>query len=360
MQQVETDGGQRNTALEFEALKNALVAAGTPIESIEILINASSVPTPTHIDDDSCCQTSESGRICISARKRRHSEVWTRSLESQTTKADEKRTTSPDQNLPKSTALEDTYKEEEPEVVVHPKDHSSSSYEARSLILSELPVTTSLSDVTKAIRGGLLLNVFLRSAHRTAHVAFVEPAAAWHFFEYVKQNGLNIKSKRVRFQFLGSGFLLTGLQVNVEWDQRQNYLSNRVARSVYHQGATRNLVIRFPSKEVTAEIIRDDLEHIHYLEVVSIIFKNGHFWISLNSISHALNARSCLATRKRYKGSRIEFWPDECAEPLPTVIKISKPNDSIRLKPTALVFDNRFGVFLSHTKDEDRDSGIEP
>lgn len=195
-----TDSGQRNAAREFEALKNALVAAGTPVESIQILINASIVPTPAHADDDSSsCRTSESYNSCVPAQEGEHSEVWTRSLASQTTKADDKGAPLAEQSILKSETFDDTYKEEEkPERLVHLNDNPGSNYEARSIILRELPVTATLYDVTKAIRGGLLLNVFLRSTNHTAHVAFVEPAAAWHFLEYVKQSDLHIKGKRVR------------------------------------------------------------------------------------------------------------------------------------------------------------------
>lgn len=90
-----------------------------------------------------------------------------------------------------------------------------------------------------------------------------------------------------------------------------------------------------------------------------MVFQDGHVWISLNSINHALNARSCMMTRKRYKDSRIEFYPDECAQSLPSVIKSSKPSNVIKMKPTAIAFDNRFGVFLAHAKGEDRGSGFE-
>lgn len=63
--------------------------------------------------------------------------------------------------------------------------------------------------------------------------------------------------------------------------------------------------------------IRDDLGHIHNLVVVSVSFTNGDCYISTNSVHNALFARTCMMSRARYKGLRIEWYPDECAGPIP-------------------------------------------
>ena len=68
--------------------------------------------------------------------------------------------------------------------------------------------------------------------------------------------------------------------------------------------------------KITEEPIRDDLDHIHNLVVISVKFKQGNAYISTNSVHNALFARSCMMSRRTYKGMRIWFSRDECAEPL--------------------------------------------
>jgi hypothetical protein len=89
-------------------------------------------------------------------------------------------------------------------------------------------------------------------------------------------------------------------------------VSNKIAG-----GATRNLVVRGVAGKLTAAQIRDHLDHIHNLVVVDISFQNGDAYISTNSIHNALFARTCMMSRTAYKGLRIEYYPDECAAPLP-------------------------------------------
>ena len=47
------------------------------------------------------------------------------------------------------------------------------------------------------------------------------------------------------------------------------------------------------------------------------MFKGGDAHVSTNSIHNALFARTCMMSRTAYKGLRIDWYPDECAGPLP-------------------------------------------
>jgi len=64
-------------------------------------------------------------------------------------------------------------------------------------VLKGLPPLTTLADITEVVRGGMLLNVFLRPRDRTAHVTFVQPTAAERFLIHSQRNDLYIKGKRV-------------------------------------------------------------------------------------------------------------------------------------------------------------------
>lgn len=200
------------------------------------------------------------------------------------------------------------------------------SNQDRSVVLKGIPKSASLTDVAKIIRGGTILNMFTRPQQGVAYISFVDPEAAERFLIYANRSELTIKGKKVV----------------ASWDQKQYYLTGGLAKRIRREGATRNLVIRFPKPEVTARVIRDDLEHIHTLEVVDVHFRNGHAWISLNGIKNAVTARSCMSTRLRYRGSRIEFWPDECTGPFPSRKSLQVQQCSQLQSKISASFSNRF------------------
>ena len=71
------------------------------------------------------------------------------------------------------------------------------SHDHRSLVIRGISKRTTLADVTKAVRGGQVLNVYLRPHEREAHVSFVDPHAAEKFLIYSKRQDLYVRSKRV-------------------------------------------------------------------------------------------------------------------------------------------------------------------
>ncbi|KAF2033592.1 hypothetical protein EK21DRAFT_98020 [Setomelanomma holmii] len=166
-----------------------------------------------------------------------------------------------------------------------PKDHDGQNstrrvpvHDQRTICITNLSERTTHKDFAGIIRGGRLLDIFLRS-DRSATVSFVEGAA--EFLAYTKRKDIYLHTKRIA------------------------------------NGATRNLVVRGIAGKLTADQIRDHLDHIHNLVVVDISFQNGDAYISTNSIHNALFARTCMMSRTAYKGSRVEHYPDECAAPLP-------------------------------------------
>jgi prepilin-type processing-associated H-X9-DG protein len=56
---------------------------------------------------------------------------------------------------------------------------------------------TTHKDIVDAVRGGALLDVFLRPRERTANVSFVDGAAAQSFLTYARRNDIYIHEKRV-------------------------------------------------------------------------------------------------------------------------------------------------------------------
>ncbi|KAK3944258.1 hypothetical protein QBC46DRAFT_172450 [Diplogelasinospora grovesii] len=167
----------------------------------------------------------------------------------------------------------------------------------RTLHLSNLAEGTTHSDIIDVVRGGILLDVFIRSSERSASVSFAYAEDAQGFFNYVRKHDLYIRNKRIE----------------VKWSDFQFVLPGQVAAKI-RQGATRNLVIRRCDAKHTEQSIREDLDHIHNLSVVKVEFIGGDCFISLNSIHNAIYAQMCMMSRAKYKSSKIEWGPDECSQ----------------------------------------------
>ena len=133
-------------------------------------------------------------------------------------------------------------------------------------------------------------------------------------------------------------------------DRRFN-TSSHVARQIM-AGATRNLILRGPYLDFSPSQIREDLDHIHNLVVVDIYPspEGDGTVISLNAIHLALFAKTCMMSQAVYKKATIRFYPDECANPLPTVSPIPKNIFSKVVEKKAVAKDgfrsltNRFGL----------------
>ncbi|KAF6842685.1 hypothetical protein CMUS01_02877 [Colletotrichum musicola] len=185
---------------------------------------------------------------------------------------------------------------EEARVVLRPQYERMAT---RTVLIANLAEGTTHADITAVVRGGQLLDIYLRSHDRSAQVSFLCGADARKFFDYARRYDLYIKHKRVDIRWSDRQFTLTG------------YIANKVAK-----GATRNLVIRRCDHNVTEKVVRDDLEHIHNLVITQVRFEGGSCYISTNSVNNALFARTCMMSRAKYKGSKIDWGIDECAQPL--------------------------------------------
>ncbi|KAM0562654.1 hypothetical protein ACHAPJ_002344 [Fusarium lateritium] len=150
----------------------------------------------------------------------------------------------------------------------------------RSVQLSNLVPGVTHGDITAAVRGGPLLDIFLRTKDCSATVSFVYEADAVAFLDHSRKQGLYIKDR----------------QVPTKWADHQFFLKGHVAYRIT-KGASRNFVIRKRDPNLTAQGIRDDLEHIHGLRVIDTKFDKDSCFVSTNSINAAIFAQSCLMSR---------------------------------------------------------------
>jgi hypothetical protein len=72
----------------------------------------------------------------------------------------------------------------------------------RTVQLINLPESTTHTDIVDVIKGGMLLDIYLRIHDRTASVSFLEEAHAQEFFRHVKRHDLYVRGKRVRTTIL--------------------------------------------------------------------------------------------------------------------------------------------------------------
>ncbi|KAI9049276.1 hypothetical protein LZ554_007123 [Drepanopeziza brunnea f. sp. 'monogermtubi'] len=206
----------------------------------------------------------------------------------------------------------------------------------RTVVLSNLAEGTTHADVTNAVRGGMLLDIFLRSNDRSVSVSFLDEDAAQEFFRFVKRHDLYIRGRRVE----------------IRWGERQFILPGHVANKI-GIGATRNIIVQNCSPKFTEKMIRDDLEHIHNLVVIDVAFRGQNCYISTNSVHNSMFSRTCMMSRAIYKGSKIEWGPDECAAPLERPVQFRKQREPSQKKENKPM--NRFQL-LDLDSDEDASS----
>lgn len=75
--------------------------------------------------------------------------------------------------------------------------HFYAKSEQRTICLRNLSDRSTHKDIVDVIRGGALLDIYLRASDRSASVSFVEGSAAQAFMYHAKRNDIYIHGKRV-------------------------------------------------------------------------------------------------------------------------------------------------------------------
>lgn len=69
--------------------------------------------------------------------------------------------------------------------------------EQRTIIAKNLSDRVTHKDIVDIVRGGAVLDIFIRANDRSASISFVEGSAAQEFMSYAKRNDVYIHGKRV-------------------------------------------------------------------------------------------------------------------------------------------------------------------
>ena len=128
-----------------------------------------------------------------------------------------------------------------------------------------------------------------------------------------------------------------------------SHLVNKLER-----GVSRNLIIRGASSnnKLTEEKIRADMEHIHNLVIIAVVWRGADVYISTNSVNNAMFARTCMTSRALYKGMKIEWYPDECAQLIPESNRsVNKENVQMAPIKNPSMITNRFNLLDMNDSD---------
>lgn len=69
--------------------------------------------------------------------------------------------------------------------------------EQRTISAKNLSDRATHKDIVDFVRGGLVLDIYLRSHERSASISFVQGSAAHNFMNYVRRNDIYVHGKRV-------------------------------------------------------------------------------------------------------------------------------------------------------------------
>ncbi|KAI9655037.1 MAG: hypothetical protein M1831_004997 [Alyxoria varia] len=221
----------------------------------------------------------------------------------------------------------------------HTAHHSRKIPKKHTVLLSNIPPDATLRDITKNIQGGQLVDIWMRKSHRKVEVTFLE--GAWDFISHYKNKGLYISSWKV----------------DVEWCQRQYDIRERVKENAA-KGASREFVIRHGAEKLTEAQIRDHMDHIHKLFIISVEIVGEDIYVETNSMNNTYFAVNCMRSREAYKGLRIEQSLDRCNVPLPEKAPLEEipnwrqgPQRPAQQPPT-----NKFGMLQMDGADDDEES----
>ncbi|KAJ5604712.1 hypothetical protein N7510_009866 [Penicillium lagena] len=164
------------------------------------------------------------------------------------------------------------------------------------MIALRTPTGVTHADIINAIRGGLLMDIHLLPHRNACFVTFLNHRDAENFMAYCQSHVFYVARRSVSIRLALCSIvnpippLLTPeIQTPVIWAGRQ---------------------CQRPG--ITEDMIRHDLDHIHNMVIIYVQLSEGNAYLSTNSVSNALYARTCMLSRTMYRGLEIGFYPDEC------------------------------------------------
>jgi hypothetical protein len=133
-----------------------------------------------------------------------------------------------------------------------------------------------------------------------AFVTFVDPAAAFTFFQVASYQGLNLNNRRLK----------------IGWGKNSGPLPPTLALSV-HSGATRNVYIGNVEdfETFSEDRLKRDFGEYGDIELVNFLKEKNCAFVNFTNISNAIKAIDGVKNKPEYSNLRIAHGKDRCANP---------------------------------------------
>ena len=182
----------------------------------------------------------------------------------------------------------------------------------RTVYLGNIHPETTTEDLCNAIRGGVLQSIRYMADKHIAFVTFVDPAAAFTFYQVSSYQPLTLNNRRLK----------------VGWGKNSGPLPPALALAV-HGGATRNVYIgniAVPGVENgngsandweywTDEKLRREFGEYGEVELVNFLKEKNCAFVNFTNVSNAIKAIEGIKQRPEYTNLRIAHGKDRCANP---------------------------------------------
>ncbi|KIJ66105.1 hypothetical protein HYDPIDRAFT_174805 [Hydnomerulius pinastri MD-312] len=170
----------------------------------------------------------------------------------------------------------------------------------RTVYLGNIHPETTTEDLCNAIRGGVLQSVRYMQDKHIAFVTFVDPAAAFTFFQVSSYQGLTLNNRRLK----------------IGWGKNSGPLPPSLALAV-HSGATRNVYVgNIEDFELFNEDkLKRDFSEFGDIELVNFLKEKNCAFVNFTNISNAIKAIDGVKNKPDYANLRIAHGKDRCANP---------------------------------------------
>lgn len=170
----------------------------------------------------------------------------------------------------------------------------------RTVYLGNIHPETTTEDLCNAIRGGVLQSIKYMTDKHIAFITFIDPAAAFTFFQVATYQGLTLNNRRLK----------------VGWGKTSGPLTPALALAV-HSGATRNVYIGGIEdfEQFNEERLKRDFMEYGDIELVNYLKEKNCAFVNFTNIANAIKAIEGIKNRPEYGSLRVAHGKDRCANP---------------------------------------------
>jgi RNA recognition motif-containing protein len=170
----------------------------------------------------------------------------------------------------------------------------------RTVYLGNIHPETTTEDLCNAIRGGVLQSIRYMQDKHIAFVTFVDPAAAFTFYQVASYQGLTLNNRRLK----------------MGWGKNSGPLAPTLALAV-HSGATRNVYIGNVEdfETFTDERLKRDFGEFGDIELINFLKEKNCAFVNFTNISNAIKAIDGVKNKPEYASLRVAHGKDRCANP---------------------------------------------